>query len=97
MFELKIFHDHKPVENITKMFPVGEGLLEMKSISAGHGLGFVLKYDRLIFEVIYNGIIMYWAARVAKRLESGIGCHIGYFFLGVWPPMQKCGSWLLGG
>lgn len=33
-----------------------------------------LKYNSLIFRIVYNGIRVYWAARIAKRLESGIDC-----------------------
>lgn len=58
------------------MFYVREGLPDSELNPLVFSLGHPL-ISRLIFEVVYNGIMVYRTGWVAKGLEIGIDCHTG--------------------
>lgn len=71
MFELKIFHDRKLLKHIREMFLIREALSDSELNLPWSSVWVVIQYNKFILGVVYNGIIVYLAVRVAKGLDSG--------------------------
>lgn len=70
----KSSHNGKFLEQVLENVPVREGLLENELRISCCLAKLVLQRSRFIFGNGYNSIMVYWAARVMKGLENGLGC-----------------------
>lgn len=59
-----------------EMSPIREGLLKSELNLLWSSTRVILQHKKLIFIIIYKGIKVYWAVRVAKGLEIGMVYHI---------------------
>lgn len=77
---------------------VREGLSESELNLPWSSAWLVFQYNMLILRVIYNGIIVYWAAWVVKGLKNKICCHTEKLFRGCdFQSIKLVVGWLSGG
>lgn len=75
-----------------EMFSVREGLPESEFVLYQSSTQVALQHNGLIFKVIYNKIMVYYAARNAKELESEISCQTNKYSRGLPPTMHQRGG-----